>query len=268
MADTKIVGYKNIFGFVLPDWVDEGTIKMIVTFLMSSMVMFFVLIFVIWPKFADIETMKISLKNSEASLISLENSKSGFDLLNQQIPELTQDLILSAIPQTYSPENAVFLLRKLSSDTPGLSIVSYKLPSGVLFDLADPKNSKTVSDDMVSFVSYPVRLIVTAPVNSLLSFIDKVENSLPLGVVSDLGMQEVSKLAKTTTTKSVQMELEVTYYQAVLKRVDIAKINPITVEDLALVKKMSGFTKVGSSGGVEVNAVQVPSGTSGSLFGF
>jgi len=81
-------------------------------------------------------------------------------------------------------------------------------------------------------------------------------------------MQEVSKLAKTTTTKSVQMELEVTYYQAVLKRVDIAKINPITVEDLALVKKMSGFTKVGSSGGVEVNAVQVPSGTSGSLFGF
>lgn len=267
MAENKIVGYKNIFGFVLPDWVDEGTIRILVTFLLSSAVMLFVLIFVIWPKFSDISTMRLSLNKSTASLTALKNSKSGFDKLSEQIPENTQNLVLSAIPQVYAPENAVFLLRQIASETPGLSIVSYKLPSGVLFDTTGSTQSTGASGDMVGFISFPVRLTVTAPVDSLLSFINKIETSLPFGVVSDLGMQEVSKLVKSTTTKSVQVDLEVKYYQAVLKKVDISKISPISAEDLALVKQISSFSSARST-----NTGEVPGtttfGTSTNLFGF
>lgn len=268
MAETKIVGYKNIFGFVLPDWVDEDTIRLIVTFLLSSVTMLFVLIFVIWPKFSEVESLKATLKTNQESLKSLKNSKVGFDSLNEKIPEELQNSVLSAIPQTYSPENAVFLLRKISSETPGVSIVSYKLPSGVLFEANGAKATKDSSGEMVNFISYPIRLTVTAPIESLLLFINKIENSLPFGVVSDLGMQEISKLASSATSKSVQMELEVKFYQSVLKQVDISKINPITNDDLSLVKRISGFSKISNGGMSEVTPVSNEVGSTSGLFGF
>ena len=268
MAENKIIGYKNIFGFVLPDWVDEGTIRLLVTFLLSAAVMLFVLIFFIWPRFEDLEIKKRELLGGEEQLESLKNSKQGFDRLSEQIPEETQNLVLSAIPQSYSPENAVFLLRRIASETPGVSIVSYKLPSGVLFEGEDKKSAKKDVTEMVSFLSYPIRLVVTAPVTSLLDFIKKIETSLPFGMVSDVGMQEITKLSKTTTTKSIQMEIEVMYYQALVNKVDISKIDQISSQDLALVKALSGYTKVGSIEGIDVGPVTESTGLSGSLFGF
>ena len=270
MAETKIVGYKKIFGFILPDWVDERTIRLLVTILLSSVAMFFVLIFVIWPKISVIFELKSSLVTEEVALDSLKNSKVGFGQLNEQISESTQNMVLSAIPQSYSPENTVFLLRKIGSETPGLSIVSYKLPSGVLYEVAGTTTNKpkTNDKDMISYVSYPIRLTVTAPIGILLEFINKIETSLPFGVVSDLGMQEVSKLVQSTATKSVQIELEVMYYQALLKQFDIGNIKPISGEDLALVKKISEFTKIGPTGGFNVGEVSVATGSSNSLFGF
>lgn len=246
MAENNIVGYKTVFGFVLPGWVDESTVRSVVTLLLSSTAMLFVLIFVIWPKFLTIDEMRSSLKSGEGALDALKSSKAGLDKLNEQIPESVQNIILSAIPTTYSPENAVFMLRKIGNEVPGLSIVSYKLPSGVLYEIKETTLGKSKeSEGMVSFISYPIRLTVTAPVGALLEFINKVETSLPFGVVSDLGLQEVSKLAKTATTRSIQMEIEVRYYQAELKAVDIAKIKPISEAELSLVKKISGFSKVG-----------------------
>jgi hypothetical protein len=267
MAENKIIGYKNIFGFVLPDWVDESLIKMIVTFLLSMTVMLFVLILVIWPKFATIKQLKETVAGKQAQLESLQSSKAGFDKLNEQIPETTQNLILQAIPQTYSPENAVFMLRNISNET-GVSIVSYSLPSGVLFDTKKPTTGNVDSKEkMVNFISYPIRLSITAPVESMLQFIKKIESSLPFGVVSDLGMQEVSKLAKSVeTSKEVKMELEVMYYQTVLKQVDISKIAPFTSQDMSLVKEISGYSQFAQSGG----GSEVPAAvnTSNNLFDF
>lgn len=270
MADHKIIGYKKIFGFILPDWVDESLIRLTVTLLLSSAVMLFVLVFVVWPKFSEITSMKATLKAQEESLASLKNSKTGFDKLSEQIPESTQDIVLSAIPQDYSPESAIFLLRKISVEIPGVSIVSYKLPEGVLFDSAASASAGVKSTDksMVSYAAYPVKLSVTAPVSSLLDFIDRVERSLPFGVVSDLNIQEVSRLAGSTPTKSVQMEIEVTYYQAKLKQVDISKIQLISEADLSLVQKISGFSRLDAAND-SLNLIAPANTNSGaSLFGF
>lgn len=267
-SDIKIVGYKNIFGFVLPDWVDEKTIRLIVTFLLSASVMLFVLIFVVWPKFDDIGKLRSSLKSSKDSLVALKSSKKGFDQLSDQVPETNQTMILSAIPQSYSPENAVFLLRKIASETPNLTIVSYKLPSGVLFENTEVKNANAANGkEVVSFLNYPIRITVSAPVDSLLAFIRKIETSLPLGVLSDLGMQELSKLTTTSVASSVQMDLEIKYYQAVLKKVDISKIQPFTSADLSLVKVLNGYTRIGTVGVVTGDSVPTEISTSG-LFGF
>lgn len=266
MAESKIVGYKNIFGFVLPDWVDEATIRMMVTFLLSSAVMFFVLIFVIWPKFADISKLRASLLAKQTQLNSLLTSKSGFDKLNEQIPESSQNLILQAIPQTYSPESAIFLLRNIANNTLGVSIVSYSLPAGVLFDTSKASAGGT-SDALASFVGYPIRITVSAPIDALLSFINKVETSLPFGVVSDLGMQEVSKLSKSVGgDKSIKVDLEIKYYQAVLKQVDITKISTITDQDLSVLKDLSSYTQYNKL--VATEEASVTSNPSGSLFGF
>ncbi len=268
MAENKIIGYKNIFGFVLPDWVDEGTIRLLVTFLLSAAAMLFVLIFFIWPRFDDLALKRTELSKGQEKLASLKNSKQGFDKLSEQIPEETQNLVLSAIPQNYSPENAVFLLRRIANETAGVSIVSYKLPSGVLFEGDGKKTDKKDVTEMVSFLSYPIRLVVTAPVSALLEFIKRIETSLPFGMVSDVGMQEITKLAKSTTTKSIQMEIEVMYYQALVNKVDISKIDQISPQDLALVKTLSEYSKVGSVVDTDVAPVTDSTGLSGSLFGF
>jgi hypothetical protein len=268
MAENKIIGYKNIFGFVLPDWVDESMIRTIVTFLLSMAVMLFVLIFIVWPKFADISLLKASLKTKEATLASLTTSKDSYDKLNEQIQESSQNLILAAIPQIYSPENAIFVLRNISNET-GVAIQSYSLPSGVLYN-ADKKiidQSGGDGENVVQFVNYPIRLSVSASVESLLTFIKKVETSLPFGVVSDLGMQEVGKLAKSVSAdKSVKMDLEIKYFQTVLKQMDISKIKPFSNEDMTLVKNIEGYSKFSQTG----SSAEVPAaiGTSGNLFGF
>lgn len=270
MAENKIVGYKKIFGFILPNWVDEGTIRLLVTFLLSTALMLLVLIFVVWPNFSTISDLKASLKKGQESLNSLLKSKQGYDQLNQEISSQDQFMVISAIPQTYSPETAIFLLRNLASQTPGLSIVSYKLPSGTLFDASSKptdNNGNGAAGDVVSFVSYPIQLTVTAPVNSLLSFVDKIETALPFGVVSDLNMQEITKLAKSTSSNSVQMDLEVRYYQAVLKQIDITKIQPISTNDQALVQKLAGFSRP-QAFEIGLNLTPVATGSGGSLFGF
>jgi len=267
MADNKIIGYKKIFGFVLPDWVDEGLIRMLVTFLLSAMVMLFVLIFVIWPKFASIGDLKSSLTSKQDNLESLKSSKEGFDKLNEEIPETTQNLILQAIPRSYSPENAVFILRNLSNET-GVNIISYSLPSGILYNSEKPSlGNNGKGENMVNFISYPIKLSVVAPVDSLLSFIKKIETSLPFGVVSDLGMQEVSKLAKSVSIdKSIKMELEVKYFQAVLKQVDLSKIMQFTDQDMKLVDEISGYSQF--TQGTDNSDVPAAINTSGNLFGF
>jgi hypothetical protein len=270
MAENKIVGYKNIFGFVLPDWVDEATIKLLVSSLLSVAAMLFVLIFFVWPKFTTINELGATLKTKESTLTSLKGSKLGFDKLSQQIPEATQNLILAAIPQTYSPENAIFMLRKIASTTPGLSIVSYSLPSGVLFDTTKniTKPTKPKEKEAVTFLTYPIRLTLMAEVGSLLTFVNKVETSLPLGVVSDLGMQEVTKIVRTVSNAPVQMDIEISFFQAVLNQVDISLIEPISSEDMTWVKKIAGFSRIDSLRGAEVILPSASVSAASSLFGF
>lgn len=264
MPETKIVGYKKIFGLVLPDWVNESMVKNIGMGLLAVATMLLLLIFVIWPNEEVVKTRESSLNVSKNELQSLKNSKASLDRLKIDLTAEDQSRILAAIPQTYSPDGAIYTLRRISADT-GVSIVSYSLPSGDLLSSVAPVVGAP-STDMVGFSVFPIRLTVSAPVESLLKFVAGVESSLPFGIVSDLNVQEVSRLSTVDIDKSVQLGLEIRYYQSVLRTVNINKMQPLSEDDLGLARELRNYnllTIPQDEGGSNGTA----SG-SGSIFGF
>lgn len=264
MTESKIIGYKKIFGFVMPDWVNESVVKNLVIGLLAMVAMLMVLILSVWPNLGVMKSKEIELKSNRDSLALLKESKTGLDRLADLSSETER--ILTAIPQRYSPDGAIYNLRRISSDT-GVSIISYTLPSGVILDTAD---TSSVDDkgEMVSFASFPVKITVAAPVESLLKFTALVESSLPIGTVSDLSLQEVSKLSRTAGDKTVQLALEITFFQATLGKTNINRLQPLTDDDLRLANDLRSYnllTVPESQSGLETGSSPVGSG---SVFGF
>ncbi len=266
MAESKLLGYKKVFGLVLPDWVSEKTVKNTVYGLLVMAAMLLVLIFVVWPKLALVESRQAGLNSSKTALEALKKSKTSIDRLTADLSETDQARILSAIPQEYSPEGAIYDLRKISADT-GVSILSYTLPSGVLLDTAGSVG-KTNEGEMVGFVAFPVRITVSAQVESLLRFISMVESSLPFGTVSDLNIQEVTKLSRATSDKTVQMVLEVRFFQSVLKKVNISKLQAFTEDDLKLVAELRSYNLLTVPEIQPGQQIAAPVVGSGKIFGF
>lgn len=267
MAASRILGYKKVFGFVLPEWVSETLIRNFVIGALATAVMFLLLIFVVWPNFDTIRTRESDLEQQKESLETLQDSKAGLDRLSADLTAEEQRRVLAAIPQEYSPESAIYMLRRISADS-GVSIASYSLPSGVLLDTGSV-DGNAATGDMVSFSSFPIRLTVAAPVDALLRFIATVESSLPYGVVSDLNLQEVTKLTQTTSLdKTVQLALEIRFYQANLNRVNLSQLEALTPEDIQLAKEISQYNLLtipdtGLAGGLPLVAT-----ASGGVFGF
>ncbi len=242
MSETKIVGYKRIFGLILPDWVSERMIKTFIFSLLTSMIMLVIFIFVILPKFSEISALEAELQKDKAELSSLKQSRDGMSRFQEVLSVDEQHKILSAVSQQYSPDRAIFILREIANKI-GASIISYSLPSGVLLDT---NTVETISKkgEMVEFVAYPIKMVVAAPVDILLKFITKVESSLPFGVVSDLNLQEVTKLSRSGTNRNVQISLEIKYFQAKLNKININNIKPLTETNLEFVGKLTGFEEI------------------------
>jgi len=75
------VGYKRIFGLVLPDWVSEKMVRSIVYGLLVLVVMLLVLIFVVWPNLDLVQSREAGLDSSKSALETLKKSRSSLDRL-------------------------------------------------------------------------------------------------------------------------------------------------------------------------------------------
>lgn len=239
MLESKIVGYKKIFGFVLPDWISEKMIKTVVAGMLLTVVMLLVLTFVVWPNFETVKIRSTVLDTSKTELQTLRSSSQGLSQLNMDLSKSDQDRILSAMPTLYSPESAIYLLRRVSADT-GVTIISYSLPGGVLLNTGSVVGT-TTGGDMVEFATFPVRIVVSAPVDALLQFISKIEASLPFGVVSDLNLQEVVKLSKSVADKDVQLAMEISFFQSTVKTININKLQTLSTQNLTLAKELAVY---------------------------
>jgi hypothetical protein len=242
MNDLKIVGYKKIFGIILPDWVSEKMIKTFAFGLLTTVVIILTYIFAVSPRYEDIANLQKDLEKSKIDASSLLKSLEGIKRVQESISENSQAKILSAVPMTYSPERTVYVLRELARET-GASIVSYTLPSGVLLDSGSVEGVGK-RGEMLEFASTPIKITVSAPVDILLKFISKLENSIPFGVVSDLNLQEVTKLAKGGVNKNVQIALEIKYFQVKLNKININNLLPLTQQNLDFAEKLGEFDEI------------------------
>ena len=268
MAEVKIVGYKKIFGLILPDWVSEKMLRVFVAGVLSVLVMLLVAVFYVRPMYDNITALEANLKTEKASLAGLQQSKTGIDSMQQQLSGVDISKILSAIPGSYSPDTAIFILREIANET-GVSIVSYSLPSGVLLDNSGVESTSKKSDDMVVFSSYPIKIVIAAPVDVLLRFINKVEHSLPFGVVSDLNLQEVTKLSRQVQNKNVQIAMELRYYQSQLGRVNINKIKTLTDKNVEVANLVSDFDLITINAKEAIASPSAMTATSAAdMFGF
>lgn len=262
MAETTTLGYKKIFGILLPSWATERMVRLVAGGILSIVVIFFVLILVINPKKEELLQAQSKLKADDSALVELKKSQSGIERIDDDLSAKEIENITAAIPLEYSPELAIFVLRQIANDT-GVSIVNYSLPSGILVDQTGQK-TPTSSDKMVDFMTYIIKLTVSAPVETILRFVAKVESSLPYGLVSDLNLQEVTKLSKSGAGKNVQIALELKYFQAKINAININKITTLTEKNLENARKLVGynlFTLPEDSGSVPISS------PSGDLFG-
>ncbi len=267
MVESRIIGYKKIFGLILPDWISESMLRVFVVGVLSVLAMILVTIFYVRPVSEDIKKLEASLKNEARALEILRQSKNGIDKLEQEITSTEKAKILASIPDGYSPDMAIFILREIANVT-GVSIISYSLPSGVLLDENQTDLGTKKTDDLVSFSSYPIKIVVAAPVDVLLKFINKVETSLPFGVVSDLNLQEVTKLAKQSQSKNVQIAMELRYYQARLGSINLNKIQTLTEKNLETADLLQGFDLISvTEKRVEASNSSTIATTSGDMFG-
>lgn len=265
MPENKIIGYKKMFGLVLPDWVNEKQINMAIGYVLVSVVMLFVMILVIQPNNDRIKTNRKAYDAELAKLTNLQTSKKSLDNLSSNINEIEQGAIFRAMPVNYSPEEAVFELRNIAASA-GVTIVEYSLPPGVVFE--DVKKEFTGStavknEASVKFKSFPITISLSGDINSILNFIDKVEKSLPIGFVSDLGIQEATKMSNSARTEA-RLKLQVTYYQPIMVSFNLGNLQEFTKDDLGLIKELGGYAQtsfqVGSGPSSTVNE---PAGDSG-----
>ena len=264
MVETNKLGYKRIFGIILPEGVTDGMVRMVVGAIMTLVVMVFVLLLVVNPKKQDILGMQSKLEEGVKFLETLKRSRDGLDGLNVDLSEPEMENVLATMPTEYSPELAIYVLRQIAADT-GVSIVSYSLPSGIIVESDDKKVAKQ-SSQMVDFLSYIVKITISSPVSAILSFISKVESSLPYGVVSDLNLQEVTKMTKSNSNNNVQLSLELKYFQTKINLINIGKIETITEKNLESSRKLAGYNLFTLKNDT---STQVKSATiSGDLFGF
>lgn len=267
MAEAKIVGYKKIFGLILPDWVNEKMMNLFLGGIFSIFLMLMLSVFYIRPMYDEIKKYEAELETEQDSLENLKQSKTSIDRLKTELSEAEVSKILASVPDTYSPDMAIFILREIANST-GVSIISYSLPSGVLLDNNQVESTAKKKEDMVNFSSYPIKIVVAAPVDILLKFINKVENSLPYGVVSDLNLQEVTKLSKQVENKNVQIAMELRYYQAKLGKVNINNLRTLTDKNIETANLINGYDLITiSNRKVATSSVEVAT-TSADLFGF
>lgn len=268
MAENKIIGYKKIFGFVLPDWVDEKQINLAVGYLLVSLVMVFVLLLVVKPNSERVTVNKNEYKIELDKLNSLKESKKSLDELSNTVDPVEQQAVFQSMPVNYAPEESIFQLRNIAALS-GVSITEYSLPGGLVLDDTKKEFSGSTSDNSeasIRFQSFPMSISVSGEINSILKFIEEVEKSLPIGFVSDLGIQEATKISNTGKSQTT-LKLEVTYYQPIMVSFNLSNLQKLSAEDITLIKELGVYAQKSFQSGISSSTTTESISNNQNIFG-
>ena len=267
--EDRIVGYKKYFGFVLPDFIDEKQVNMTVGYVLVSLVMVFVLLLVVNPNTERVESQRNTVKTEQQKLDKLKESRDSLDRMSEAIGA-NVGTVFKAMPLTYSPEDAIYQLRRVAV-TAGVSLLEYSLPAGVILD--EEKTTQISGSGgeaaTIRFQSFPVNLTVSGNIERILDFINRVEKSLPIGFVSDLNIKEIAEISRRATGKEINLKLQIVYYQPVfLRTFNLSNLEALTQEDINLATELMTYSD--SMGGVfepVFEATGAATGQNTNLFG-
>lgn len=241
--ENKIVGYKKYFGFVLPDFIDEKQINTTVGYVLVALVMTFVLLLVVNPNTDRVQVGKKQVAEEQAKLAKLKQSRDSLNKMSESIGSNTET-IFKAMPLTYSPEEAIFQLRRVAV-LAGVSLLEYSLPAGVILDQEKAVIATANQSAAIRFQSFPVKLTVSGSISRILDFINRVEKSLPIGFVADLNIKEITEISRKNAGQEVNLKLEVAYYQPVfLKAFNLSNLETLTQEDIELARELKTYSGV------------------------
>ena len=250
---------KKIFGLLLPDWVDENTLKKLVYSFLGLVVAVLVSMLFVWPRFTDLYKEEKELLRLERSFESLSES---VDKLENFEENLGGDRLASlelAVPKTFDPGLILTSLRQISGGA-GVLLETYEVDKGVV--RVEVEETGKVEDGPVSLRKHKVKLKLVGNSNNLIAFTDLLGKSLPFSIISDLSLSEISKLF--TQQGVSQLEMEVTYYESRLLKVSLDKVAGLSTENKRLLDEIEfrvrPRTTVGETGD--------QAGGRGSIFGF
>ena len=127
--------------------------------------------------------------------------------------------------------------------------------------------SSTDKSTAVDFRSFVVQLSVEGGIKNILSFINRVQKSLPIAFVSDLGIQEIVRAEVGKAQSNVDLKLSVEYYQPILKSFNLAGLQSFSERELALLTELEGYATEIPASGIEAATQPITGGGQRNLFG-
>lgn len=218
---------KKVLGVLLPDWIEEGVLKGLVYSFLGLAAAILVSILFVWPRFSDLYREEKELKRLEKSLSGLLRSVDSVQKFEVDLGEEELLPLSLAVPKVFDPGLILSSLRQVSNSA-GVIIESYELDKGTLEVETDEK--------IDNLKKHKVKLKLVGDSGRLVRFIDLLNNSLPISVISDLSLSEVSKLFSLQGLS--QLEMELTYFEMGIPKASLEKLAEFRDEDRQLLNEI------------------------------
>lgn len=254
MPENNLIGYKKVFGLVLPEWVDERQLNLTLGVIVVSLIMYFISFLVINPNKQTLDKNIQTLKTEQDSLVKIQEAWTSIEETKRNFTDSQIKKILRALPSNYSPDEAIYSIRNIALLS-GVTLEGYSLPAGIIIDNSETTNVNTKQSN--KFQQFVIDINTSGQVENLLKFIANLETSLPIGFVSDLNIQELAKAASLKDRDSVNMKLQITYYQPQVFKFTTADIEVINETEKKLIKILSDYYDPFDQGGFGLTASEV-----------
>lgn len=240
-ATTQELGSEKVFGFILPAGSSGELFKQTILAVMTALFLAVIYIFFVIPRFNDLVGATLKVRQLETSNNNLIKTLDALDQFAVDVSPVERENINLAIPARFDPGYILISLRQLATENQ-VTMVSYSLLGGELSDGA------VTSEELVK---HPVKVEVSGPPLSLINFVDSLDGYLPLAIVEDLSISEVSRVLLAGVPDS-RLGMTLTYYHLPIKTVTAESLsgNLLNQKELDTVTSLGGYKHLGGVGTV------------------
>jgi len=253
--------YKKIFGLMLPGWMNERLFVHLIINFFASFALVIISTFVIVPNFDRINTQRKEQKKLIDQEKKLAASLENLDEFNRRVSPQSIEAVYLSMPTKYEPEKILSSIRGMTGSL-SLNIMEYTLGGGSVKDEeVSDKSEKKGENAPLTFTKIPLKITLSGEPSNLVEFVDRFEESLPYGVITNLSMSEISKLLNNKTI--TKLELEISYFIAKAEKINLSIKEELSESELELLTNLVGYSRPAENYVLQTNST---SNSRGSLF--